>query len=113
METHNDRFSIAVDDALLKLSKDFGIALPKDDYILIQLFLNKEIIKLMMEEDIKKLNSENEKAKLYFRKALVQIAKENNKVFKKYNQKIKILLIISTLTTTSTIATLYFLIAGV
>lgn len=94
---HNDDFSIAVDKALLKLSKDFGVALPKDDYVLIQLFLNKEIIEAMMDQQVLKLSKENEKSKEFFRGALVKIAKQHNEKIKSYEKIFKVALITSVL----------------
>ncbi len=94
---HNDSFSIAVDKALLKLSKNFGIALPKDDYVLIQIFLNKEIIEAMMTQEVKRLCDENEKSKKYFRDALVALTKQHNEKIKSYEKIIRASLISSSL----------------
>jgi len=93
---HNDPFSIAVDKALLKLSKEFGIALPKDDYVLVQLFLNKEIINLSVNSEVKKLASENEKSKQFFREALVKLTKQHNEKIKTYEKIIIGCLVTST-----------------
>lgn len=81
-EHHNDKFSIAVDRALLKLSKDFGVSIPKDDYVLIQLYLNREIIHSMMKEETLILRAENEKTKQFFREALASLTKKHNEQIK-------------------------------
>lgn len=94
---HNDDFSIAVDKALLKLSKDFGFSIPKDEYVLVQLFLNKEIVEIMLNKQVKKLAEENEKSKKFFRDALVTLTKQHNEKIKSYERIIKASLISSSL----------------
>lgn len=94
---HNDDFSIAVDKALLKLSKEFGFSIPKDEYVLVQLFLNKEILEIMMNKQVKRLSEENEKTKKYFREALVTLTKQHNERIRSYDRIIKASLLSSSL----------------
>lgn len=81
-ETHNDGFSIAVDKALLKLSKKYNISLPHDDYVLVQLFLNKEVLSEMLESEVESLVNENQKSKVFFRKALIELTKQHDSQLK-------------------------------
>tara|TARA_R110000744_G_scaffold111651_1_gene209856 strand:+ start:1646 stop:2080 length:435 start_codon:yes stop_codon:yes gene_type:complete len=71
-------FDKSIDKVLLKLSKEYGIALPKDDPILIQLYLNKEIFTQTVNESMSKLITENKLTVQYFRKALSSLAKDYN-----------------------------------
>lgn len=99
--THNEDFSIAVDRALLKLSKDYNISLPKDDYILVQLFLNKEILNETFANEISELKSENLKTKKFFRDALAMLTKQHNEKFnskfESFEKIVKICLVTSSL----------------
>lgn len=92
---HNDEFSIAVDKALLKLSKEFGVSIRKDDYVLIQLFLSKEIIELTLKTEIDKLINENVKTKNYFREALILTSKQHNEKIKTYQKIVTVSIIVS------------------
>ncbi|WP_166426111.1 hypothetical protein [Paraglaciecola sp. 20A4] len=80
-------FDKSIDKVLLKLSKEYGIALPKDDPILIQLYLNKEIFTQTVNESMSKLIEENKLTVQYFRKALSSLAKDYNENLE--NQKKK------------------------
>lgn len=102
-KSHNDELSIAVDNALLKLSKDYNFSLPKDDYVLAQLFLNREILCEMFSIKTEELNSENLKSKKFFRDALAMLTKQHNEKIKELNSKserlekqVKISIVIST-----------------
>lgn len=77
-DKHKDEFSIAVDEILLKLSKKYNISIPENDYVLVQLFLNKEILQLMIQKEINSLKTENAKTIKYFRDALAIIAKRKS-----------------------------------
>jgi len=92
---HNDSFSIAIDDVLLKLSKEYGIALPKDDYLLVHLFLNKEIILSALDDSLEKIKDENERNSNYYRQSLIALAKHQNEIEQQHNVKIKSLLVVS------------------
>jgi len=87
-----DVFDQAVDKALLKLSQEYGISLPKDDYILIQLFLNREILAATLGQEVNRLATENDRSKAFFRETLVLLTKQHNDKIKRYELMIRIAL---------------------
>lgn len=96
-QLHNDDFSIAVDEVLLKLSKQYGIALPKDDYLLVHLFLNKEIIIQALDDKLEQVKSENDRSKTFFRESLITLIKQFNEREKEKETQIKRLITVSTI----------------
>lgn len=94
---HNDDFSIAVDKVLLKLSKEYGFSVHKDDYVLTQLFLNKEILESMLSKEVKKLTDENDRTRQFFRDALIKMTKLHNEKSNKQDKIIKLSIIVSSI----------------
>ncbi len=81
MPNNDDQLSIAIEKALLKLSTEHGIAIPKDDYVLCQIYLNKAILDSMFEghtevlkNHLNNVMSEGEKNKDFFKQALIKSA---------------------------------------
>jgi len=66
--------------------------LPKDDYILIQLFLNREILAATLDREVKRLSAENDRSKAFFRETLVMLTKQHNDKIKNYELMIRIAL---------------------
>lgn len=85
-----DVFDQAIDKALLKLSQEYGISLPKDDYVLIQLFLNREILATTLTQEIDRLAAENDRSKAFFRETLVLLTKQHKDKIKSYELMIRI-----------------------
>lgn len=83
---NDDALSITVDKALLKLAKDYGIAIPKDDYVLCQIYLNKAILDVTFNDLINSLATENEKNKKFFKDAMIISAKKNHQIELKYKK---------------------------
>ncbi|NRA71973.1 MAG: hypothetical protein HRU24_13205 [Gammaproteobacteria bacterium] len=86
-----DPYNKAIDNALLKLATEFNIAVPKDDYLLVQLFLNKEILSELYKNEFIKLKTENSKSQNNLRKASIILVKQHNLNIKKYERLIKIM----------------------
>lgn len=88
-QNQNDPFSVAVDKALAKISKEYGIAVPKDDYVLIHLILNRELLSMTIEKEALAISKETDKTNDYFRKALVELASKHSKIIEENNHFMK------------------------